>query len=50
LRPRGFFLFEFGYSRLFKGSYLSRVPGSPEAADSNYLYVATEIRARVLPY
>ena len=49
-RPRSFFLLEAGYSRFFKGSYLDRVSGSPRTGDSNYFYIATEIRGRLLPY
>jgi hypothetical protein len=33
-----FFRPEVGYARIFKGSYMEKVPGSPGALDSNYIY------------
>lgn len=43
IRLRGnvskYFKPEVGYARIFKGSYLERVPRSPGARDSNYFYV-----------
>jgi hypothetical protein len=40
---------ESGYARFFKGSYLDLVPGSPDTEDSNYFFIATELKARLLP-
>jgi len=34
---------DIGYIRFFKGSYLERVPGSPGALDSNYIYAEANI-------
>jgi len=39
---------ELGYAHLFKGSFLDRVPQSPGTPDSDYLYAAVELRARLL--
>lgn len=33
---------EVGYTRLFKGSYAERVPGSPGSEDANYFYVQAD--------
>jgi hypothetical protein len=46
-RPTGFLMVEIGYAHFFKGSYLDQVPGSPRTPDSNFIYVGTEIRARI---
>ncbi len=43
-----FALIELGCAHFFKGSYLDRVPGSPQTPDSNYFYASIEIRARFL--
>ena len=41
---------ELGYARFFKGSYPGRVPESTGTDDSNFFYISTDIRARILPY
>ncbi|MBN2317868.1 MAG: alginate export family protein [Acidobacteria bacterium] len=41
---------ESGYARFFKGSYLYRVPDGSRAGDSDYFYIATEVKAKLLPY
>ncbi len=43
-------MIECGYARFFKGSFLDRVPGGPGAEDSNFLYIATDIQTRLIPY
>jgi hypothetical protein len=49
-RANRYFTAESGYARFFKGSYIYRVPEGPRSGDTNYFYVATEIKARLLPY
>ena len=49
-RANRYFTAESGYARFFKGSYIYRVPDGPRSGDSNYFYVATEIKARLLPF
>lgn len=42
-----YILFDAGYDRFFKGSYVetqARVPGNPPAKDSDYLYFSTQLR------
>ncbi|MBN2241638.1 MAG: alginate export family protein [Acidobacteria bacterium] len=41
---------ESGYARFFKGSYPELVPGSPDPEDSHYFYIATELKAGLLPH
>jgi hypothetical protein len=44
--PTGYAMIESGYAHFFKGSYLERVPGSPRTPDSDFFYVAIEVRTR----
>jgi len=41
--------FELGWARLFKGSYLDRVPGSPRTGDSSLFYFSVDVTLMVLP-
>jgi len=49
-RPNRYFTFELGYARFFKGSYIKLVSENPFAGDSNYFYIATEFKSKLLPY
>lgn len=42
-------MMEMGYARFFKGSFLHLLQGDPDAGNSNYFYIATEFKTRVLP-
>jgi hypothetical protein len=47
---KDYFNLELGYSHFFKGSFLHQASGNPLTEDSDYLYIATELKTRVLPF
>ena len=47
-RPTELLRIEAGYAHFFKGSYLDRVSGSPRTPDSDFFYLAVELRADLL--
>jgi hypothetical protein len=49
LKPLKFLMIEMGYAHFIKGSYLDRVPESPRTPNSDFFYIAVEIRAPLLP-
>jgi len=42
--PRPWLSFDAGYDHWFKGSYLDRVANVPSTGDSDYVYLATQVR------
>jgi hypothetical protein len=47
-RPTEALLVEAGYAHFFKGSFLDRVPQSPGTPDSDFVYLALDLRATLL--
>ena len=41
---------ESGYAHFIKGSYLNRVPGGTGREGSDYFFLATDIKAKLLPF